>query len=147
MCLNNLCLFGVVDSVIHCRNSFEAGIRLLELELLVRPGRVNYKHDSMQDNATHGLQLRAPRSHSSAESWAQPCASTCGTAAAAYSCRCFADTYQNMAEAVAKSWTRRRSNVRGHKSLLSHVYDSAEAWCCARCRCRVYIKSTRKLET
>lgn len=70
------------------------------------------------------------------------CASTCGHAD---SCRCSADTYQNMAEAVAKSWTRRHSNIRGHKSVLSHLYDSAEAWGCVRCLCCVYIKSTRKL--
>ncbi len=37
MSLNKYCLFAVVDSVIHCRNSFEARIQLFELELLVRP--------------------------------------------------------------------------------------------------------------
>ncbi len=37
MSLNKYCLFTVVDSVIHCRNNFEARIQLFELELLVRP--------------------------------------------------------------------------------------------------------------
>ena len=45
-------MFAVVDCVIHCRNSFEAGIQLLELELLVSPGRVNYNCDSVQDKLT-----------------------------------------------------------------------------------------------
>ncbi len=58
MLLNIYCWFAVVGSVIHCRNGFIAGVRLLVLELLVRLGRVNYSCDSaasMKSNQTHCL--------------------------------------------------------------------------------------------
>ena len=133
--------------LIHCRNNFEARIQLFELELLVRPwGQARsftvVTAYARRRQSTTCLQLRAPHTSSTYNVPAALQRRLMLTAA-----RCFADTCQKMAEAIADSWTRRRSNLRGHKSLLPHVYGSAEVWCCARCLCRVYSKSIRKFES